>query len=74
MDKTTPEDKSLLGYSENAVRTQIYSAIIAYVTVVIMKEKMKIKYSTYEILQILSLTMLNKTQINQTVSAFYYTE
>jgi hypothetical protein len=57
--------KAFWGYSENAVRTQIYSAIIAYVTVVIMKEKMKIKYSTYEILQILSLTMLNKTQINQ---------
>jgi hypothetical protein len=57
--------KAFWGYSENAVRTQIYSAIIAYVTVVIMKEKMKIKYSTYEILQILSLSMLNKTQINQ---------
>jgi hypothetical protein len=57
--------KAFWGYSENAVRIQIYSAIIAYVTVVIMKEKMKIKYSTYEILQILSLTMLNKTQINQ---------
>ena len=57
--------KSFWGYSENAVKIQIYSAIIAYVTVVIMKEKMKTKYSTYEILQILSLTMLNKTQINQ---------
>lgn len=57
--------KSFWGYSENAVRIQIYTAIIAYVTVVMMKEKMKIRYSTYEILQILSLTMLNKNEINQ---------
>ena len=57
--------KSFWGHSENAVRIQIYSAIIAYITVVIMKEKMKIPNSTYEILQILSITMLNKTHINQ---------
>ena len=57
--------KTFWGYSENAVRIQIYTAIIAYVTVIIMKEKMKIRYSTYEILQILSITMLNKSEINQ---------
>lgn len=57
--------KAFWGYSENAVKVQIYSAIIAFVTVVIMKQKMKIKYSTYEILQILSITLLNKTQLNQ---------
>ncbi|MFI5188625.1 MAG: IS4 family transposase [Chitinophagales bacterium] len=57
--------KSFWGYSENAVRIQIYTAIIAYITVVMMKQKMKIPYSTYEILQILSLTMLNKSEINQ---------
>ena len=57
--------KSFWGYSENAVKIQVYTAIIAYVTVVMMKQKMKIQYSTYEILQILSLTMLNKSEINQ---------
>ena len=57
--------KSFWGHSENAVRIQIYTAIIAYVTVVIIKEELKIKYSNYEILQILSLTLLNKTQLNQ---------
>lgn len=57
--------KAFWGYSENAVRIQIYTAIIAYLTVLIMKEKMKITHTTYEILQILSITMLNKTQLNQ---------
>jgi hypothetical protein len=57
--------KTFWGYSENAVRIQIYTAIIAYMTVNIMKEKLKITYSAYEILQILSITMLNKNEINQ---------
>lgn len=57
--------KAFWGHSENAVRIQVYSAIIAYTTVAIMKEKCKLRYSTYEILQILSLTLLNKTQLNQ---------
>jgi hypothetical protein len=57
--------KTFWGYSENAVRTQVYCAIIAYTTVAILKEQCKLKYSTYEILQILSLTLLNKIEINQ---------
>lgn len=57
--------KSFWGYSENAVRIQIYTAMIAYVTIAIIKEELKIKYSNYEILQILSITLLNKTQLNQ---------
>ena len=57
--------KTFWGYSENAVRIQVYSAIIAYCTVAIIKEQCDIKYTPYEILQILSLTLLNKTQLNQ---------
>ena len=57
--------KTFWGYSENAVRIQIYSAIIAYVSVVIMKNKCNIKYTPYEILQILSITLLNKTPVNE---------
>lgn len=57
--------KTFWGYSENAVRIQVYCAIIAYCTVAIIKEQRKIRYSTYEILQILSLTLLNKTPLNQ---------
>jgi transposase len=63
--------KSFWGYSENAVRIQIYTAMIAYVTVAIMKEELKIKYSNYEILQILSITLLNKTQLNQLFEQSY---
>ena len=57
--------KTFWGYSENAVRIQVYSAIIAYTSVAIMKQRCKLKYSTYEILQILSLTLLNKTPLNE---------
>ncbi len=57
--------KSFWGYSENAVRIQIYTSMIAYVTVAIIKEELKIKHSNYEILQILSITLLNKTRLNQ---------
>jgi hypothetical protein len=63
--------KTFWGYSENAVRIQVYSAIIAYCTVAIIKEQCKLKYSTYEILQILSLTLLNKTQLNQLFNDAY---
>ena len=63
--------KTFWGYSENAVRIQVYCAIIAYCTVAIIKEQCKLKYSTYEILQILSLTLLNKTQLNQLFNDAY---
>jgi IS4 transposase len=57
--------KSFWGHSENAVKIQVYTAIITYVTVSIMKQKLKITHSNYEILQVLSITLLNKTPINQ---------
>ena len=63
--------KTFWGYSENAVRIQVYSAIIAYVSVVIMKNKCRIKHSPYEILQILSITLLNKTPLNELFKETY---
>jgi len=57
--------KSFWGYSENAVKTQVYCALITFLIVVIAKQKLKLKQSHYEILQILSITLLNKTQLNQ---------
>jgi Domain of unknown function (DUF4372)/Transposase DDE domain len=53
------------GTSENAVRIQIYAGMITYATVIILKHTLKRKQSNYEILQILSLTALTKTPINQ---------
>ena len=63
--------KSFWGYNENAVRIQVYTAIIAYSAVAILKEQFKIKHTTYEILQILSITLVNKTQINQLFDKSY---
>ncbi len=53
--------KSFWGTSENAVKTQIYIAIITYALVVIIKGRLKLKQSTYEILQIMSVSLLDKT-------------
>ena len=60
--------KTFWGHSENAVRIQVYTAIITYTAVAIMKQQCKLKHSTYEILQILSLTLLNKTPLNELFS------
>jgi hypothetical protein len=57
--------KSFWGYSENAVKVQVYCALITFLTVVIVKQKLKLIQSHYEILQILSITLLNKTPLNQ---------
>jgi len=55
--------KSFWGTSVNAVKTQIYIAIISYVLVLIIKAKLKLKQSAYEILQIMSVSLLDKTSI-----------
>lgn len=57
--------KAFWGYTENAVRIQVYAAIIAYVAVAIVKAKLGIVRSNYEILQILSLTLIDKTPLNE---------
>ena len=57
--------KSFWGYSENAVKVQVYVAIITFVTVALIKQKLKTSLSQYQILQIFSLTLLNKTPLNQ---------
>lgn len=57
--------KSFWGYSENAVKVQVYCALITFLTVVIVKQKMKLVQTHYEILQILSITLLNRTPLNQ---------
>ena len=63
--------KTFWGYSENAVRIQVYSAIIAYLTIAIMKEKMKLKQTNYEILQILNFSLIDKTPIQQLFDDYY---
>ena len=55
---------SFWGTSINAVKTQVYIAVSTYVLVAIVKNELKIKRSTYEILQILSASLFDKTPIN----------
>ena len=57
--------KSFWGRSINAVKTQIWIAISVYVIVLIVKKKLKLKQSIYEILQILSINIFDKEPINQ---------
>lgn len=52
--------KVFWGRSENAVKTQICIALCAYLIVAILKKKLGIKRNLYEILQILSVSLLNK--------------
>ena len=57
--------KAFFGTSENAVRSQIWIAISAYVLVAIVKKRLHLSASLYEILQILSLTMFEKIPLDQ---------
>ena len=55
--------KKFWGTSENAVRIQIYCAIIIYCLVVIIKHDMKLERSVYEILQIIGISLTDKTHL-----------
>ena len=57
--------KSFWGVTPNAVKIQIYSAIIVYCLVAIISNKLKVDRSTYEILQILSISLLDKTPLKE---------
>lgn len=57
--------KTFWGNSENAVRIQIYTAIITYSLVAIIGHDLKIGRSTYEILQILGISLLDKTPVKE---------
>lgn len=63
--------KSFWGQSENAVKTQVWIAVSVYVLVAIAKKKFMLEQSLYEILQILSISIFDKTPINQ---LFSYTQ
>jgi hypothetical protein len=57
--------KAFFGTSENAVRSQIWIAVSTYVLVAIVKKRLHLSASLYEILQILSLTMFEKIPLDQ---------
>jgi hypothetical protein len=57
--------KAFFGTSENAVKSQIWIAVSVYVLVAIVKKRLKLPATLYEILQILSLTLYEKTPLDQ---------
>jgi len=56
--------KTFLGTSENAVKTQIWCAVSTYVLIAIVKKELQLDASLYTLLQILSVSLFEKTQIS----------
>ena len=63
--------KKFWGTTENAVRIQISAAIIAYCLVAIVQHAMQLKRSTYEVLQILSISLTDKTPLRELFDKTY---
>ena len=61
--------KKFYGTSENAVKTRIWIAVSVYVLVAIARKRLSLEASLYQILQILSLTLFEKTPILQALQA-----
>ena len=61
--------KKFYGASENAVKTQIWIAVSVYVLVAIVRKRLGLEASLYQILQILSVTLFEKTPILQALQA-----
>ena len=63
--------KKFWGTTENAVRIQISAAITAYCLVAIVQHDMKLRRSTYEVLQILSMSLTDKTPLRELFDKTY---
>jgi len=64
--------KAFYGTSENAVKTQIWIAISAYVLVAFIRKRLHLELNLYTILQILSVTLFEKAPLNQLFENFDY--
>ena len=65
--------KSFFGTSETAVKTQIWIAISAYLIVAIIKKRLNIQESLYTILQVLSVSLFERTSMFQLLTFYDYT-
>lgn len=65
--------KAFYGTSENAVKTQIWIAISVYTLVAIMRKELKISSQMHTLMQVLSLTLFEKTPILQAIEGHDYT-
>jgi hypothetical protein len=61
--------KAFYGTSENAVKTQIWIAVSIYVLVAVARKRLGLESGLYQILQILSVTLFEKTPILQALQA-----
>ena len=60
--------KAFFGTSENAVKTQVWIAVSVYVLIAIIKKRLALEPSLYTILQILSVTMFEKSLLSQVLT------
>ena len=67
-----PRIKRFLATSENAARTQIWRAIATYALIAIVKKKLKLDASLYTCLQILSVSIFEKTEISCALQPYPY--
>ena len=65
--------KSFYGTTENAVKTQIWIAVSVYVLVAIIKKRLHIDATLYTILQILSVTIFERSPLLQVLTKTNYT-
>lgn len=64
--------KTFYSYNENGIKIQIWTAICSYLLVAILKKELKIKHSLYTILQVLSVNIFERTQLNQLFTNYTY--
>lgn len=64
--------KRFIGNSENAVKTQIWCAVATYVLIAIVKKELQIDASLYTLLQILSVSIFEKNQLQQALQGAAY--
>ena len=64
--------KRFIGHSQNAVKTQIWCAVSTYVLIAIVKKELQIDASLYTLLQILSVSVFEKTQLQQAFQGVTY--
>lgn len=61
--------KAFFGTSENAVKTQIWIAVSVYILIAIVKKRLNLEHSLYTFLQVLSVSVFEKTPILQLLTA-----
>ena len=61
--------KAFYGTTENAVKTQLWIAVSVYVLVAVVRKRLGLEATLYQILQVLSITLFEKTPILQALQA-----